>query len=230
MESVEAWCQDMAPAYKGVARDLFPKAQIVVDKFHVLMRAGVIWQKIRLRETASLPAELRKKMPGIIRMFDKRWDTLKPVSQDTVAQVLEQSPAMQAAYTIKESFHFFYEKQTRLEAEQSYRNWIDTVRQFDQHSEWKPLMKMVQVHRDEIFGYFEHRYTSGKLERMNRSIADLNRAANGLDFPSLRAKALLRYGRLVEPEAYTRLFMDAGPDDEGGRRPFMEEAFSDIFA
>jgi transposase len=207
-ENVEVWCQDMAHAYKGVARDLFPKAQVVVDKFHVLMRAGVIWNKIRYRETPSLPPELRKKMPGIIRMFDKRWDTLKLSSQDTVAEILGQSPAMQAAYTIKESFQFFYEKQSRAEAEQTYRNWIDTVREYDQHSEWKPLMKMVQMNRDEIFAYFEHRFTSGKVERMNRSIADINREANGLDFVSLRAKALLRHGTLVPEEAYTFYSID----------------------
>lgn len=34
-DNVEVWCQDMAGGYKGVAKDLFPKAVVVVDKFHV---------------------------------------------------------------------------------------------------------------------------------------------------------------------------------------------------
>lgn len=216
---VELWCQDMAPAYKGLARDFFPKAQIIVDKFHVVMRASRIWNEIRYRETKNLPPEMRKIMPGIIRMFDKRWDKLKRSSQDRVAEVLGANTKMQEAYTIKETFLYFYENATRAEAERAYRDWVKRVADFKQAKEWRPLMNMVQVHREEIFAYFDYRFTSGSVERMNRSIADINRAANGLNFPMLRAKALLLHGTLIEPEDYTYYCMDIAPDDLFPRRP-----------
>ncbi|KAK0348271.1 hypothetical protein LTR94_037909, partial [Friedmanniomyces endolithicus] len=41
---------------------------------------------------------------------------------------------------------------------------------------------------------------------MNRSIGDINRAANGMDFETLRAKALLRYSTLV-PEWRLKMHM-----------------------
>jgi transposase len=210
-ENVEVWCQDMAYTYKGVARDLFPKAQIVIDKFHVLKRAGDIWTQIRRRETPHLPAEMRKAMPGIIRMFDKHWEGLSERSQDRVALILEANPRMKAAYTIKESFFYFYDKATRQDAEAAYKDWVALVRSHDVMKEWRPLMKMVATQREHIFNYFDHRYTSAKVERMNRSIVDMNRAANGLDFWTLRAKAILRYGRVVDPEEYTFYCLDGPP-------------------
>ncbi|HEX7854459.1 MAG TPA: ISL3 family transposase [Sphingobium sp.] len=193
--TVEVWCQDMAGAYKGIARDLFPKASIVVDKFHVLSKANYWWSRVRLAETAKLPKEAREQMPGLIRVFDRHWEVMTPRQQDRVAEILAHSPRMQTAWTIKESFYYFYDAQTRSEAEDAYTNWVQLAKA--QHAEWKPLMTMMARWRKEIFNFFDHRFTSAKVERMNRSIGDINRASNGLDFQTLRAKAILRHGRIT---------------------------------
>ena len=200
-ENVEVWCQDMAGHYKGLARDLFPKAAIVVDKFHLLKMANYWWSKVRISETPTLPAEIKKKMPGMVRLFDKHWETMEPRQQDRVAEVLEHSPRMKMAWTIKESFYYFYDAKTREDAEKAYYQWVQFAKA-DQHAIWLPLMKTMQRWRNEIFNYFDHRYTSGMVERMNRSIADINRAGNGMDFQTLRAKALLRYSHLIPEQEF----------------------------
>jgi hypothetical protein len=90
----------------------------------------------------------------------------------------------------------------RGDAEAAYTQWVQFVRSKDQLKEWKPLLTMMQNWRKEIFNYFDQRYTSGTVERMNRSIADINRAANGMEFRTLRAKALLRYSHLIAEDRF----------------------------
>lgn len=213
-ENVEVWCQDMAGAYKGLATDLFPQAAIVVDKFHVLTKANHWFTKIRLSVTPQLPVEMRKKMPGMIRVLDMHWEKMTKRQQDRVAEVLSHSKRLSDAWAIKESFYYWYEAPTRKDAEAAYTQWVQFVREKDQMSEWKPLMLTMQRWRKEIFNYFDHRFTSGVVERMNRSIADINRAGNGMDFQTLRAKAILRYGNLIHEDRFKMFFLSFDTLDE----------------
>ncbi|WP_256213583.1 ISL3 family transposase [Sphingobium sp. YR768] len=212
-QNVEVWCQDMAGAYKGVATDLFPKALVVVDKFHVVMKANYWWNRIRVAETPKLPKEAREKIPGLIRAFDRHWDQMKRGQQDRVAEFLEYSPRLKTAWTIKEHFYYFYDAKDREAAEKAYTAWVQFAMKNGQHAEWKRLMTMMQRWKPEIFNYFDHRWTSAKVERLNRSIKDINRAANGMDFQTLRAKALLRHGQLIAPKSFTHYHIDTMPTD-----------------
>lgn len=213
-QNVEVWCQDMAGPYKGLATDLFPQAEIVVDKFHVLTKANLWFMKVRQAETNKLPLEMRKKMPGMVRVFDMHWEKMTTRQQDRVAEVLSYSKRLSDAWAIKKSFYYWYESPTRTDAEAAYTRWVQFVREKDQMAEWKPLMTMVQRWKKHIFNYFDHRFTSGVVERMNRSIADINRAGNGMDFQTLRAKAILRYGNLIPEERFKLFFMDAFTMDD----------------
>lgn len=211
-DNVEVWCQDMAGGYKGVAEDLFPKATIVVDKFHVLTKANHWFMKVRLSETPKLPLEIRKKMPGMIRLLDMHYDDINDRQKDRIEEVLSHSRRLSDAYAIKESFYVWYEATTRADAEAAYTDWVAFVRSKDQMEEWKKLMTMVQRERRYIFTYFDHRWTSGVVERMNRSIGEINRAANGMDFQTLRAKAILRYSTLTPEWRLKMHMMGAGSD------------------
>lgn len=210
-ENVEVWCQDMAPAYKGLAKDLFPKAVIVADKWHVTSKAEYWWDKVRIAESPSLPPEAKKKLPGVMKLFHKHWDLMEREQQDRLADFLSYSPKLQTAWTIKEQFYYFYSAPDRATAERMYGEWVKYALEH-QPAEWKKLMGTVHRWRNEIFNYFDERYTSGGVERMNRSIADINRLANGMDFETLRAKAILRYGRFIPPETF-RVYFEQGMGD-----------------
>jgi len=237
-DNVEVWCQDMAGGYKGVAEDLFPKATIVVDKFHVVTKANHWFMKIRQSETSKLPLEIRKKMPGMIRLLDMHYEKISDRQRDRIEEVMSHSRRLSDAYAIKESFYYWYDAPTRADAEAAYTQWVQFVRSKDQMDEWKPLMTLIQRQKKYIFTYFDHRWTSGVVERMNRSIGDINRAANGMDFETLRAKALLRYSTLV-PEWRLKMHMmevgtgwldglldaDAADDDVDDDRAYVGSGF-----
>lgn len=207
-DRVEVWCQDMSGPYKGIARDLFPDAAIVVDKFHVLSKANYWWSRIRVAETPRLPKEVKHLMPGLVRLFDRHWETMTDRQQDRVAEVFEYSERLKMAWTIKERFYYFYDAPDRKTAEAAYTDWVHFVVSSGQHADWKRLMTMVQRWRSEIFNYFDHRFTSAAVERMNRSVADINRAGNGMDFQTLRAKAILRHGRVLPDGALDHYISD----------------------
>lgn len=211
-QNVEIWCQDMAGPYKGIARDLFPNALVVIDKLHVLMKANYWWNRIRVAEQPKLPKEVRKMVPGLIRALDRHWEQMKPRQQDRVAEFLEYSPSLKMAWTIKEQFFYFYDAKNRADAEKAYTAWVKFALANGQHKEWKRLMTMMQRWKPEIFNYFDHRWTSARVERLNRSIKDINRAANGMDFQTLRAKALLMHGRLIPPKSFTSYCMTSFED------------------
>jgi transposase len=195
--NVEVWCQDMARGYKTLAHELFPSAAVVVDKFHVLTKANFWLARVRVAETKHMPEAARKLLPGRMRLFDRHWDDMSSRDQDRLAEVLSYSERLKYAYTIKEQFYGVYDAADRAEAEARYKDWVKLA-SGSHRPDWKRLMTMVQVWREDIFSYFDHRYTSGKVERMNRNINDINSAGNGMDFQTLRAKALLRHGRVLE--------------------------------
>ncbi len=72
---------------------------------------------------------------------------------------------------------------------------------------FKQSRDAVRNWRPDILRYFEHPYTSAYIERLNGLIRKMNVQGAGYEFETLRAKALLKHGRVereVEGHKLTR--------------------------
>lgn len=198
--NVEVFCQDMWTGYRTIAQEKFRSAVIVIDKYHVVQYANRAFDACRIHLQSKLTNEDRRWLKGKNRLLMMRHDDLVNAKHssalDKVADVLQRYPEIKEAYTLKEKFFWIYEMDDRQAAEAFFEEWDRTM---PKHlARWfRSISRRVREWHKEIFNYYDARYTSGVVERMNRSINDINSRGFGYDFETLRAKVLLRYGNII---------------------------------
>jgi transposase len=188
----------MWTGYATIASELFAKAIVVIDKFHVVQYANRAMDDARIHLQSLLTTEDRRWLKGKNRLLLLRHDDLEktPGAFDKVAEVCERFPEIKAAYTLKEQFFYIYELADRASAEKHFEDWDRTMPK-NLARFFRSISRRVRNWHQLIFNYYEARYTTGKVETMNRSINAINRRGFGYDFEVLRAKALLRYGNII---------------------------------
>lgn len=195
-EDVEVFVQDMWKGYETLCNDLFPRATNVIDKFHVVRYANNGFNEARKRYQNVLDKDGKKDLKGSWRVFLKRWDDLDENGQNFVSTVSELHPALGDAYLWKERFYMIYDEPTRRSAEKAYDYWArmmpDDLRPF-----FKELIRAMKNWQKPVFTYFDQPYTNGLIENLNGRINKINDLAKGMDFRTLRAKAILRYGEVI---------------------------------
>lgn len=193
---VKVFVQDMWRGYRNVAREMFPHALNIIDKFHVVRMANDGMAEARKWYQTQLENESRKVLKHRHRVFLARWDGMKPETQDTLAEILSDHPFLNDAYVWKERFYMMYEAQTRTEAEKEYDRLVATMppplKRF-----YRPLLTSMKNWRPEIFNHFEERWTNNMTENLNGRINQINSLAKGMTFDRFRQKALLRFGKII---------------------------------
>lgn len=192
-DRIEVFCQDMYANYRTVARKKLPKAVVVVDKFHVVMKANDAVEKFRRTLNSQMDKRERSKLKNQRLVFLARYQNLKDESKETLERWFAAAPALEDVYWLKERFYDFYSAKTREQAEARYERWL-TLMKPEYEPFFAPLMSSMTNWRAEILNYFDHPYTNNYVESLNRTIDDLNRAGRGYEFEMIRAKALLTQG------------------------------------
>ena len=202
---VEVFCQDMHWPYAHLAQEFFPDATVVIDKFHVVKMANEAMDEVRKAVQKKLQGDVVLRVSNRRRLFLRRWEDLSREGQDVLAELLALDDRLKLGYTWKEKFFDIFELPTRRDAEQAWMRWLmdmpSSIKSFFNAIRWN-----MKTWGPLIFNYFDHRYTSGKVENFNGLLDRMNLMGYGYTFPQLRAKALLKYGNLI-PKADLRMFM-----------------------
>lgn len=223
-QRVKIVTMDMWTPYRDAARLVLPGATVVVDKFHVVRMANAALEAVRKAHRAALTPQARRGL-----MHD-RFVLLKRAAELTDRDYLLLSgwtanyPALKDAYDAKEAFFGLYDCTSRVEAEQYYGAWENSVSD-DVAWAFKDLRTAMKNWRPEILNYFDHRVTNAFIESMNNLIRLMNRIGRGYSFEALRAKVLYtdKLHKIQRPkfERKQRIPEDAigygVPDDSMGR-------------
>lgn len=196
---VEVITQDMYWGYKTLNEQYFKAATIVVDKFHVVRYANFAVSTVRKRVQSGLDNDGRIAMKKNIKLLSKRTHQLNDDDQYDMRLLFKAHPAIETAVTVKEWFYDIYRCETRAEAEKAYEAWRELVPK-EMEFAFKPIFSFMQNRRWRrlIFNYFEHPYTNAYVEALNGLIDHTTRSARGFKkLERLRAKALLKYGKLT---------------------------------
>lgn len=190
---VEVICQDMYPPYRDATLKAFPKATVVVDKFHVVRMVNDAVEKFRRVLNKDITKADRVKLKNQRKLLLARYVNLTDPAREKLDGWLAKYPALDDVYWLKERFYDLYDCDTVAEAEKTYARWAASMT-----PEYAPFFKDILTAmgnwKTPIFAYFEHPYTNAYMEGMNRLIDDMNRNGRGYSFEVLRAKALLSYG------------------------------------
>ena len=182
---------DMNKVYRNLARDYFPQATIVIDKFHVVRYVTWALKNVRKRIQKQLHPEKRKYFKRSRKLLLTHRNKLKEESMDALTLMLSQSEDLAAAYHLKELFYDFMKSSSRREATQKLKFFL-LAAQASQLKEFNACLTMLGNWSKYILNAFDCPYTNGFTEGTNNAIKVIKRNAFGYrNFKNFRNRIFL---------------------------------------
>ena len=190
-EIVEVAVMDMHEPFRQAVQMCLPRANIVVDKFHVIRRVNEALDKMRTRLQGKENKGSREPLFRNRYLLLRKAESLSYEEQSKLARLLNHYPELAAAWSLKESLRQWYKNPSHAGAEISLCCWEDSVRKSGL-KEFGALLSMFRNWRDEILNYFDYHVTNGFVEGKNNRIKVIKRMAYGYrNIDNLRRRIFL---------------------------------------
>ena len=170
--NVQYVVMDMCEPYRNFARNFFPKALLVADKFHVLRLLSPAINRRRKEITGD-----RRTLP-VRALLLKNGPTLSQEKRFRLNRWLEKHPALQQLYHWKEGLHGFYRIRGYDRAARALTKMTDKMSLSDL-PEIQTLRRTLMRWRFEILTYFATGLTNGRTEGFNNKAKVVKRRAYG---------------------------------------------------
>ncbi|WP_445505053.1 ISL3 family transposase [Microvirga sp. G4-2] len=180
---------DMWGPYREAVRAILPEAIIVADRWHIQKKVNELLDVIRNRQRRAAKGKARKNPWKARRLIQARGKNLSPQRALLLDGMLKNNDLLSAAWHTKEAFYDIWDAANRSEAEALFDHWKANLPS-EVQGDFGALAKTVENWREEVFVYFDHRYTNAYTESANGLIKIVNRAGRGYRFEAIRAKAL----------------------------------------
>lgn len=188
--SVKYFVMDMSRSYLEIASICFPKAKVIIDKYHVVRQVLWDFEKVRKTEQQAFSDQRRKYFKRSRRLLLKNPKRLTEEEADQVAIMLETSQRLREAYHLKNKFMDFMQSENRHEAAERLRNWV-LLAEFANLPEFKTSLTAIHNWDQYILNAFDYHYTNGFTEGCNNKIKVLKRVSFGVrNFPRFRNRIL----------------------------------------
>jgi transposase len=188
---IQTIAMDMSPAYRKGAADHFPQAQIVFDKFHVMLLAGQALETVR-RQLQHEGAELKG---SLWSLRGNAWN-LSAERQKQRQDLCARYTKLGRAMTLRETLQAIYASPDQATAQSQLQWWCGWASRSRLES-FRTLAKTVRQHWEGILAYFKSGLTSAAIEAVNGVIQLAKRIARGFkNFLYFQTAAYLRAGRL----------------------------------
>lgn len=206
LEQIEEVSIDLWKGYKTLVQKLMPNAQVVADRFHVMVQVNKELDTQRKREKRQVidlnkksksckkAAKNQKVLEGI---NDSKYPLLKNEDNLTEKQniklmeVKKVCPNLAKMHNLKEKFRRIFEnkKTNWLRGLLRIGIWQKRAEQYFPDS-----VKTITNWLDEIIAYFDHRTTSGVVEGINNKLKLIKRSAYGFrNFENYKNRCLLTW-------------------------------------
>lgn len=191
-EKIEVVCIDMWGPYKQAVQAALPKANLIVDKFHVAKIANECLDKIRKEYQSGLPRGAKLDLMRGRHILLRRSRDLNDEHKERLAVWRKSCPELADAYDHKERFFDIYDLRDPKAAIAAYKAWSDSL-PLSISKAFKPLQISVRNWQSEIFSYFDTRFTNAYTECLNGMVKMTNRAGRGYSFDVIRSKLLFAH-------------------------------------
>jgi transposase len=160
-ENVKNVILDMCDPFKKFAREQFPNAMLIADKFHVLRLLTPAINSRRKEITGD------ERSNPVRKLLLRNGKDLKYYERNALRLWLEQNPVLKEVYFYKEALHRFYRTRGFEKASKALIKLTDLMASSGL-KEIKKLRKTLMKWRKEILAYFATGLTNGKTEGYNR--------------------------------------------------------------
>ena len=193
-EAITCFCSDMWEGYLNCAKEVFPNATIVADRFHFFAHMN--------KELDRCRRALRKKHPEDDGLKGLKWALLKPVHRlsaeesESIEKVLgkEEYRLLKRTWEARNGFREILEKHcSKEEAEKLIGQWQD--RHTEEPNRFvQRFVDFFQKWKSYILNYFVHRRTTSPVEGINNKLKVIKRRAYGfLTFQAFRLRAIVEF-------------------------------------
>lgn len=170
---------DMWGGFPKVVAQVFPNAQIVFDRFHIMSPINKELNQVRRQEGMFIKGSK-------FILLKNRMDLLPP-DRVKLETILQHSPRLRLSYELKEKFRSIFECHQSIEAGKSQLlEWLEIAKLV-----YSDVVATIEGHLDGICNYFLNRTTSGVMEGINNRIKLIKRQGYGfVNFDNFRARLL----------------------------------------
>jgi len=185
---------DMARNMGLAVKNSFPKADIVIDRFHVVrlvmdamqhLRVSFRWEAIEQENEAIKKAKEKGKKyhPEVLENGDTVKELLArsryllykleddwTLNQAKRAAILfKKYPRLEQAYKLTLSFRSIYKNTSKDKALAQFNQWKETVQQ-SKIDKFNTALNSIEYHLDNILNFFNNRSTNANAESFNSKI------------------------------------------------------------
>jgi len=181
---------DMCGPYRYLAKTVFPKAQIIADKYHVVRQVTWAFENVRKAEQKKFHEQRRKYFKRSRRILLKRPENLTSSEADQVESMLRISERLRHAYVLKNEFYKVMDSPDSYEAKKQLAKWYMLVSGY-KLPEFEDCFRAFTNWQKEILNSFDVKYTNGYTEGINNKIKVIKRNAFGMrNFERFRNRIL----------------------------------------
>ena len=181
---------DMSNLFRSMAKNCFPKAQIIADKYHVYRQVQWAFEDVRKQEQKKFATSRRRYFKRSRTLLLKGQENLSEEEFEQVAQMLSVSKALAQAYYLLHEFRNIMKSKTKEEAKSKLSAWYMHVG-VTELNRFKKCVNTFVDWNEEILNAFETGLTNGYTEGCNNRIKVLKRNAYGVrNFNRFRKRIL----------------------------------------
>ena len=178
INNIKAIAMDRAGAYKAVAQEQAPKAEIVFDKFHIIANLNQAIDEVRRNAWREASKDDKRFIKGQRYNLFRHPENLREDQASDLALLFEINKPLFQAYLLKDALRKLWTYVYPGWAGKYLDKWIYWVNE----SGLTPLVKFAKgLDRDraKVLACIKHRITSAKLEAFNGIIDRIVRKACG---------------------------------------------------
>jgi len=209
-KAVQFVVTDMNAAYQSFIKVVFPNAQIIIDRFHVVQQITRAFNKLRINEMNKLKKSDKQEAKDY-RKLKKYWKTLLKNNEKIDGKHLKQFPLFQKSYVTQAQVldHLLDISPSLKEAYEVYQGLLEAFRNKENSTFFalienlpksldKTFAKSItylKKYKNEVVAALKNSYSNGKLEGTNNLIKVIKRIAFGFrTFKNFKSRILLQQG------------------------------------
>lgn len=186
--SVKTFTMDMYSPYLAVVRDCFPKAQIVIDRFHIVQHLNRALNSFRIR----VMNEVRKKSDTDYRKLKKQWKLILKNDWDLnvtdyrthrlydglvtekmmVEYLLHINPWLRQVHTLVNELRFALQKHDF----EQFRTVLEESRKDVLPKKVRTTVQTLCMHQEGIWNACLYTLSNGAIEGVNNKIKNIKRS------------------------------------------------------
>jgi transposase len=183
---------DMWEGFSTTAKEIFPNASVVIDRFHFFNHCHQVLDTLRKELRKSDPENASFK--AIKWLLYKSWADLNTEQRSTLLKAFRQSPTLKQCYFLKvELQNIFNADIDKNKAEVYVSQWVEQAKQV-KHKAMDKFLTTFQTWKNDILNFFTYRISNGIVEGINNAIKTLKRLAYGFrNFEHFRNRILVNF-------------------------------------